>query len=474
MSVFNRNGFRAARVRLFAGALMLSVGAVFAATGAGYAANANHLRISKAQIGKTHNVKVNLNKSLILDLPRSATEVIVSNPGIATVILRSKRRAIVQGISRGDTNIFFLDSAGRKIAVLDVSVGEDATLLVTTIRRLIPGSNIAVESFGERVVLSGSAASTDDVTKATAIAGQFAGGEENVVSVVNVSGNQQVMLKVTIAEVEKEVVTQLGLNLSASFAGGSVTSTVSSAPTLGGASGIVANSGLTVGASSGGNSITATLRALSRHGAMKTLAEPTLTAMSGKEAEFLAGGEFPIATGIDDDKITFEFKEFGVNLKFMPVVRSNGLISLDVETSVSELSTEGGFTIGSITIPATKKREAKTSVQLASGQTLALGGLLQESVRQQINQLPGLSKLPILGALFRSRDYIRSKTELIILVTPYLATPGQMDDYKLPTSSLAMSGTAEGFFLGRMEKLYGVNGVQPNMQLQGNVGFLWD
>lgn len=468
MSIITKTGFRRALI----GALMLS-GAGLVLMPASYAASSNHLRISSTQMGRLHTVKINLNKSMILDLPASAHEVIVTNPSIATVILRSKKRAIIQGVTRGETNVFFLDARGRKIAVLDISVGEDATLLVSTIKRLVPGSNISVESFGERIVLSGSASSTDDVTRATAIAGQFVGGEDNVVSVVDISGAQQVMLNVIIAEVQKEAINQLGLSLNATV-GGDVTSSIISAPTLGGASAILTGNSFTVGASSGGNSISATLRALQRHGALKTLAEPTLTAFSGEEAEFFAGGEFPIASGIDDGKVSFEFKEFGVKLNFKPVVRSNGLITMDVDTMVSELSAEGGFTIGGVTIPGTKKRSAKTTVQLHSGETLALGGLLQETTRMQINQIPGLGDIPVLGALFRSRDYIHSQTELIILVTPYLARAGTRADYVLPSETMHMSGTAEGFFLGRMETLYGVNGVGPDAKLRGHVGFVWD
>lgn len=469
MSTLKKSGLRKA----LAGAFMVCLGCVGASVPS-YGADTTHMRISAAQMGKTHHVKVNLNKSMILDLPSAAREVIVSNPKITAVVLRSKTRAIIQGVARGDTNVFFLDARGRNIAVLDVSVGEDSTLLTSTLRRLLPNSNIAVESFGARIVLSGSASSTDDIEKAKAIAGQFAGGVDSIVSVINVAGAQQVMLKVTIAEVEKEVINQLGLNLSATISGGSISTGVISSPSLGGASGIVAGNSLTIGASAGGNSISATLRSLSRHGAMRTLAEPTLTAFSGEEAEFLAGGEFPVATGVDEGKVSFEFKEFGVWLKFTPVVHSDGMINLKVETSVSEPSTEGGFTIGDVTIPGTKKREAKTTVQLRAGETLSLGGLLKETVRQQINQIPGLGDLPILGALFRSRDYIRSQTELVILVTPYLVEPGPREDYRLPSSSMNMAGTAEGLFLGRMEKLYGVNGAQPNTRLNGNIGFVWD
>jgi pilus assembly protein CpaC len=196
-----------------------------------------------------------------------------------------------------------------------------------------------------------------------------------------------------------------------------------------------------------------------------------LTAVSGGEATFLAGGEFPVPTGVDDGKITFTFKEFGVKLNFSPVVHSDGMISLDVETSASEPTTEGGFNAGGITIPATRSREAKTSVQMRSGQTLVIAGLIEDKVRQQFNSLPGIGDIPILGALFRSRDFVRSQTELLILVTPVLTQPG--GSVRLPTDNISFSGDAEAIFLGHMQRLYGV-GEPGTGQLNGSVGFLLD
>ena len=185
----------------------------------------------------------------------------------------------------------------------------------------------------------------------------------------------------------------------------------------------------------------------------------------------MAGGEYPVPVGVDNGQILFEFKEFGVKLNFSPVVRSNGVISLDVETSVSEPTTEGGFNAGGITIPATRDREAKTSVQMRSGETLAIAGLIEDKVRQQFNSLPGIGDIPILGALFRSRDFVRSQTELLILVTPVMAQPG--GQVRLPTDNMNFSGDAEAIFLGHMQRLYGV-GEGDGGQLNGSVGFVLD
>ncbi|MCB9992963.1 MAG: type II and III secretion system protein family protein [Hyphomicrobiaceae bacterium] len=457
---------RWARVALMA--LTLGLAPVVAAGPA--LADASLLRIG--QYGVTQSVQLGLNKSIIVDLPAEVGEVIVSQPQIAAAIMRDKRRAILQGVASGDTNILFLDAAGRQIATLDVSVMNDASSLSATLARVIPGSHIKVDSFGERIVLSGTAKSSEDVTNALAIAAQFAGNTENVASIITVDGSQQVMLKVTVAEVSREVVKQLGIDLSVDVSLSNLATSLLSAPALGGASNVVANSSAGANFSAGGVSIDATLKALERRGAMRTLAEPTLTALSGQEAEFLAGGQFPVPVGIDNGVISFEFKEFGVNLKFTPTVRSNGIISMQLETHVSEPTTEGGFNAGDITIPATKDRTAKTSVEMPSGTTLAIAGLIEDKVRQQYNELPGIGNVPILGALFRSRDFIRSQTELMILVTPYLAAPGNRP--ALPTDNLQFAGDAESVFLGHMERLYGVGDQAGQGQYNGTVGFLLD
>lgn len=440
------------------------------------AATQSHLQISRNALGATQHVEIGLNKSLIVDLPVAASEVIVSNPALAAAVMRSKQRAIIQGASIGETNIFFLDENGARIAVLEVTITQDSSGLATMLARLLPGSQIKVETLmtadGPRIVLSGWAQSADDVVKAVAVAGQYAGGDTNVANLITIGGAQQVALKVTVAEVSRETVKQLGIDLSASFNGGGLSTSLINTPGLGGASNVVASGAATIGFGIGGFSLDATLNALERRGAMRTLAEPTLTALSGQEAEFLAGGEYPVPSGIDNGVVSFTFKKFGVNLKFTPVVKSNGIISLTVETSVSEPTTDGGFTLSGVTIQATKERTARTSVELPSGATLAIAGLIQDQIRQQFNSLPGLDKLPILGALFRSRDFIHSQTELMILVTPVLAQAGPPPT--LPTDGMRFASDAEAIFLGRMESLYGVGGTNACCNYQGHVGFSLD
>lgn len=465
MKLSIQNAFRFVSV-----ALLLALGFLAMSSVSASAQNTSRLRI--ANMGGAQHVQLGLNKSLLVDLPRDVSEVIVSQPTVAGAIMRNGRSAIIQGIEPGETNIFFLDANGGQIAVIEISVVNDVSNLMAALRSIVPNSQIKVDSFGDRIVLSGTAKSSDDIDKAMAIAAQFAGGENNVANVITVNGPQQVMLKVTVAEVQRETISQLGINLSGALSIGSMTTGLISNPPLGGASNVVSPNAFSLSGAGPGIAIDATLTALERRGALRTLASPTLTAISGGEATFLAGGEYPVPVGFEDNKVIFEFKEFGVNLKFSPVVHSDGMISLDVETSVSETTTEGGFNAGGgITIPAIRNREAKTSVQMRSGETLAIAGLIEDKVRQQFNTLPGIGNIPILGALFRSRDFVRSQTELLILVTPIMAHPGGA--VRLPTDKMNFSGDAEAIFLGHMQRLYGV-GEGNGDQLNGSVGFVLD
>jgi pilus assembly protein CpaC len=371
----------------------------------------------------------------------------------------------------GETNIIFLDERGVQIATLEVSVVRDASTLSATLTRPLPGSNISVQGFGEHLILSGTAISQDDVAKAAAIAGQFAGGDGNIANLITVSGAQQVALKVTVAEVSRQAVKQLGIDLSASLTTGSLTTGIINNPSLGGASNVVSPNTITAGINVPGLSLQTTLRALEQRGLSRTLDQPTLTAMSGQAASFLAGGEFPVPSSIDQNgQVSYAFKQFGVKLDFTPTVKSSGVIGLVVDTSVSEPTTDGAVTVGGLTIPATKNREAKTQVELPPGTTLSIAGLFEDKLRQQINQLPGLGNIPILGALFRSRDFLRQQTELVILVTPYLVGPGP--EPPLPTDAIVPAGDAEANFLGHMQKLYGVGDPNgPAGQYKGSVGF---
>ncbi|MBJ7579233.1 type II and III secretion system protein family protein [Devosia sp. MC532] len=467
---------RAATLAFGLGVAMLSATALSPAQAQSQA----QIAIQPSAYGAVRPLSIERNKSLIVDLPAGVAEVVVSQPEIAAAIMRTRTRAIVQGMSSGKTNIFFLDDAGRTIQVLDIAINEAESAvgaaLQTALARVLPHSNIRVESVpgldgSSRVVLTGNVRSGEDRERATAVATQFAGSADNVANILDVAGAQQVMLQVTVSEVKRDVAKQFGINFGAAF-------NVGTANLLQFATTLVDSEspyGLNARFSDNGNSVLGVIRALEDKGALRVLAQPTLTAISGEEAKFLAGGELPYYSydpaeggdGGEGNRLqrTVVFKPYGVELSFEPVVKSNGVIGLKVDTSVSEPQADFSLT----------KRQASTSVELPSGMTLAIGGLLQESTSQNIKQFPLLGDIPILGALFRSREFQTQQTELVILVTPYLVNAAPAGTLAVPTDKFAMSGDAEAIFLGRIEHQYGVGSTgEFRGGFSGNVGFVLD
>ena len=442
-----------------------------------HAADTNHLKVT-GSYGRTQNVTLDVNKSMLVDLPADVHEVIVSQPGVANAILRSKRRAIIQATGSGETNIFFLDAAGRTIVVLDVGTKGSASttgvsvaaVLRDTFAKVIPHSSVEVEAVTmqdadgktvNRIVLSGQATSSDDAQKALTIAQQFAGSPENVTSVMTIAGSQQVMLKVTVAEVKREVAKQLGINLSSTFSIGGVTGSFNN-PMTDLPNGIQA--GLPIEMPFGSANIDVAVRALETKGAVRLLAEPVLVALSGQEATFHAGGELPYRTFDSDGNPVTSFKPYGIDLAFTPTIKSGGVVGLQVASNVSEPTGSEG---------ALNTRDVSTNVELGVGQTLSIAGLLDERSSQEISRMPGIGDIPILGALFRSRDFTTLKTELVFLVTPYLAKPatGQPE---LPTDRTPFANDAEAIFLGNVESIYGVGPAGTRGSYDGSVGFLLD
>ncbi len=464
----NANAFtpsRPVRAALMASAALISM---LAPALPAFAQAQAQVTISANAYGALRKMDVELNKSMIVDLPAGVAEVIVSQPNVAAAIMRTRTRAIVQGISGGDTNIFFLDDSGRTIQVLDLRVIEQPSMvgnaLEAALARVIPGSRIRVESVTlsgdmNRVVLTGTVPTSEDRDRAQAVAVQFAGAPDNVANVIDVAGAQQVMLQVTVSEIRRDVAKQLGINLSGTATIGASTFGFNSVQN---GSPATFNGSMPIG----GMAITASLKALENRNALRLLAQPTLTAVSGQMASFLVGGEFPIAGRDDNGNATTEFKEYGVKLNFMPTVKSNGSIGLMVDTGVSEL--QAGST-------SLSRRDVKTTVELSAGTTLAIGGLLSESSSRDMNQIPGLGNIPILGALFRSNEYRSQQTELVILVTPYLVNPSPVNSIPVPTDTMLIGGDAEAVFLGRLEHMYGVGATgEFRSGYSGSVGFVLD
>jgi pilus assembly protein CpaC len=432
-------------------------------------------------------VSLGIGKSIVIDLPREIKDVLVADPKIANAVVRSTQRAYVIGAAVGQTNIVFFDSTGAQIAAYDIAVKRDLNGVRAALKQSMPNSDIQIEGVGDGVVLSGSAATPVEAQQAADIAARLVGGGEKVVNSIAVRGRDQVMLKVTLAEVQRSVVKQLGIDLAASMTyGTSVVSFVNNNPFTASNAPLVAGNGIQ-GTFGGGPSVRATLRAMESAGVVKTLAEPNLTAISGESATFISGGEFPIPTGVTCQTTagggigqcvqTVSFKKFGISLNFTPVVLTEGRISLRVMTEVSEVSSENALTGGQngTTIPSIKTRRAETTLEIPSGGAMAMAGLIQDQTKQAINGLPGLAQLPILGTLFRSRDFINNQTELVVLVTPYVVRAVAQKDLSRPDDGFAAASDPQADLLGSINRIYGVPGrVEKARNYRGTYGFITD
>ncbi|MBX9925145.1 MAG: type II and III secretion system protein family protein [Hyphomicrobiaceae bacterium] len=510
---------------------------------------------ANARFPMTKRISVGAGKSVMVQFPTPLKDVLVADPGRMDAVVQSTNQVFLIAKSPGTTNAFFFDNTGQQVLTLEVAIGADVSGLEVLLRKFLPGSNVVVETAGKALVLTGSVRTPIDSSRAADIAKEFAkssggnfadtgqtsttvpGGngsttsinlsssgsattgngvvEKNVINLLQVEGEEQVQLRVHVAEVSRSLLKQFGINIGAQInAGGIATSLLTqNALPLTAAAGLgllpipgvgtegtppgevvtCATAGVLcnynpgpTGSSAfgnsgtsgsfelgGGNRISQAMRALERDGLIRTLAEPNLTAISGEAAKFLAGGEFPIPIIDSTGSVSVTFKEFGVGVAFTPIVMSEGRISLKIETEVSELTTEGAVSISGFTIPALKKRQAKSTVELPSGGSIAMAGLISDRVRQNIDGFPGLKDLPVLGTLFRSRDFIKEETELVIIVTPYVIRPTARQNLALPTDGLAEASDLRAGLLGHFNRVYGKGGSQqPVGDLKGDYGFI--
>ena len=442
------------------------------------------------------DLSMGLNKAAVISLPVNASDVIVPNPKIIDAVIRSPRKAFLVAKEVGQTNAFFLDAKGQQILNLEITVERDLEPLKEIYKRFFPESRIIPESVNDNIILTGTVDTPSASTRARDIALRFTGAEagdpSKVINMLAIRGDDQVMLQVRIAEMQRSLAKQLGIDLDSAFEVGEVDFNIAlrNPFSLLGQFLTEEDSTTQIGTVPGQN-ISSTLRAFERNGLVKILAEPSLTAISGEAASFLAGGEFPVPSARDrDGNVTIEFKPFGVGLGFTPVVLGDGRISLRMSTEVSELTADGAFLsrggtaevdgetviIPGVTIPALAVRRAETTVELPSGGSLVIAGLLQEINKQNIDGMPGLKSLPILGQLFRSRDFINDETELVIMVTPYLVKPVNKDKIALPTDGFIPASDLETLLFGRLN---GVNdGVpsapKPKQGPKQPVGFIVD
>jgi pilus assembly protein CpaC len=417
-------------------------------------------------------IELTTTKALYIDLPRDARDVLIADPLVADIVIKTPRRAYVIGLKAGDTNAFFLDEAGNRILQLDIRVEKDLSSLRKALSDLLPGTELSVRSVNGDVVLSGEVRSAEAAENARLIARRFVDDDAGVINMVSVTRPEQVLLQVRVTEMRRTVAKRLGVSLigrdsgfsfnSGAQGGSDLFSDLFGAAVISGSIGTYSN-------------IQLLLEALEADGYIKTLAEPNLTAMSGETANFLAGGEFPVPVARDDNgQVTLEFKPFGVGLKFTPVVLDSGNISMQVSTEVSALSNEGAFELAGVRVPSLTVRRADTTVEIPSGGSLVLGGLLRNDAANSVRGLPGLVEIPVLGTLFRSTDFQREETELVVIAIPYIVKPTRPGNLAAPTDGFAPGSDIDQFFLGKLYERY--PGVAGSMAVPpaGPIGFIME
>ena len=446
-------------------ALSLAPTMVFAQSGAG------PLRVAKGIVSR--DIVVFVNRAIVLESAERFAEVSVANPGIADVAAFSDQSIYILGKSTGATTLTLLAEGGRLITNVTVRVTPDLSEFKQRLREVLPNETIEAREANGGIILSGVVSGARKIDTAMRIAARYAG--ENVSNLMTVGGSQQVQLKIRFAEMQRATSKALGLNI------GALTGSSQNPAFLAGTNQILANGNGTVtgdvsfvdstGAfavaglftSIGGTLIDVVLNALETKGAVRTLAEPNLVTLSGEPAEFLAGGEIPIPVASDDGVVTVEFRPFGVALNFTPTVVDDDLINLALDTEVSALDAAAGSQINGINISGFTTRRARTTIELRDGESMAIAGLLQDDFSDNISQLPFLGDIPILGTLFRSSEFQRSQTELVIIITAQLVTPAASDDFSLPTDRVPIPNEAELFLYGQIDG----NGAAAEIAGQG-------
>jgi pilus assembly protein CpaC len=405
--------------------------------------HAEVLRVLQGQA--TGALNVPMNRAVVVESDVPFAELSIANPGIADISTLSDRSIYVLGKAPGRTTLTLLSPDGQLISNVDVHVTPDIAEFKERLQQILPGEHIEVRTANDGIVLSGTISSTAKLDRALDLANRYA--PDRVSNLMVVGGTQQVMLKVRFAEMNRSVGKALAGSLSVVGSGTDGTVSASGGSGLAGAFG-----GIGVSFGVGDFSFDVALEALESKGMVRTLAEPNLTALSGQEAKFLAGGEYPLPVAQDEETITVEYKPFGVELNFTPVVVDGDIINLSLTAAVSAIDPTLAFSAGGITLQGFKRRETSTTVEMRDGQSFAIAGLLQDDFRNLNTQVPWLGDVPILGALFRSADYQRSQTELVIIITPHLVTPVSGEALALPTDRVRIPTERDLFLFGEVAK----------------------
>lgn len=470
--IFPSRRMRLALSAVAAAAVLVSVGLPAEAGNRNYGAlsaispahAANGVRIQSPGEGLNKSIVLPFSKSTVIELPSNVMDVIVSNPDIVEAMVHTSRRTVLIGKMAGQTNVYFYGHDGQELLNIDIRVERDINGLMDLVAKHAPTAKVDVQSVNNNIMLTGRVPNAQTALKVERIAKMWQGtgsGDGEIVNLLSVEGKDQVMLKVRIVELQRSVVKQMGFNLSA--VGQLGDASVSLVNNLGVASGAGFTGSYNFENSGGGDlqSFGGALTALERVGLIRTLAEPTLTAITGETANFLAGGEFPVLGGVFVDENgqtqrSFEFKSFGVSLGFTPVVLSERLISLNISTEVSEPTTENSFETGAGgTILGVRIRKANTTVEMPAGRSLVIAGMIREEARNGFDGVPGAKDIPGLGALFRNRDSQTVQTELVVIVTPYLVDPTHPDDLQTPLDGFSAANDKERVLLGRLNTVYG-------------------
>ena len=445
---------------------------------------AETLRVMQGSASSALNVP--MNRAVVVESDTPFAELSIANPGIADISTLSDKSIYVLGKTPGRTTLTLLSADGRLISNVEVHVTPDIAEFKERLRQILPGEQIEVRTANDGIVLSGTVSSVAALDRALDLAQRYA--PERVSNLMQVGGTQQVMLKVRFAEmqrsVSKNLSASLGVRSNGSTVGGSVGTgsftapgSVNAAldgglfPTNSGASG-----GVGLGFSAGSLQFAVLLEALESKGVVRTLAEPNLTALSGQEAKFLAGGEYPIPVRDENGGISVDYKPFGVEMNFTPRVVDGDIINLTINAAVSSIDSTITVQNAGFSINAFKRRETSTTVEMRDGESFAIAGLLQDDFRNLKGQVPWLGEIPVLGALFRSAEYQRAQSELVIIVTPHLVTPTRGEALALPTDRVRLPTEKEFFLFGKTtgNGPKGAAGEVARQDFSGSYGYVME